>query len=199
MRSILGLAFVALGAHALGVAPSNAPAPRSAHVMASTAAPAAGSGVMTLTRFMIDVSRKDPSLQDLVSLMSSIQMGCKTIASLVQRAGINNLSGLEGGGGSINVQGEEQKKLDVVSNDVLKNALQFTGKLGVVASEEEDRPVLVEEAFNSRRAALPLFRHSAPHCEPAGARGHNPTDIAPRSVSAQIRRRVRPARRLVQH
>mgnify|MGYP002847393423 CR=1 FL=1 len=43
---------------------------------------------MTLTRFMIDVSRKDPSLQDLESLMSSIQMGCKTIASLVQRAGI---------------------------------------------------------------------------------------------------------------
>jgi hypothetical protein len=155
MRVILGLT-VALGAHALGVAPLSARAPRSAHVVESAAAPAAGSGVMTLTRFMIDVSRKDPSLQDLESLMSSIQMGCKTIASLVQRAGINNLSGLEGGGGSINVQGEEQKKLDVVSNDVLKNALQFTGKLGVVASEEEDRPVLVEEAFNSRCAALPL-------------------------------------------
>ena len=58
----------------------------------------ARSGVMTLTRFMIDVSRKDPSLQDLESLMSSIQMGCKTIASLVQRAGITTL-GARGGGG----------------------------------------------------------------------------------------------------
>ena len=37
--------------------------------------------------------------------------------------------GYEGGGGSVNVQGEEQKKLDVVTNDVLKRALAFTGKV----------------------------------------------------------------------
>jgi hypothetical protein len=37
--------------------------------------------------------------------------------------------GYEGGGGSVNVQGEEQKKLDVVTNDVLKAALKFTGKV----------------------------------------------------------------------
>ncbi len=37
--------------------------------------------------------------------------------------------GYEGGGGSVNVQGEEQKKLDVVTNDVLKRALKFTGKV----------------------------------------------------------------------
>merc|ERR1719316_2383739 len=49
--------------------------------------------------------------------------------------------GLQEGGGSINVQGEEQKKLDVVTNTVLKNALRFTGKMGVLASEEEDAPV----------------------------------------------------------
>jgi hypothetical protein len=33
------------------------------------------------------------------------------------------------------------KKLDVISNDILKRALRFTGKLGVLASEEEDSPV----------------------------------------------------------
>jgi fructose-1,6-bisphosphatase I len=44
-------------------------------------------------------------------------MACKTISNLVSRAGINDLTGLQGG---INVQGEEQKKLDVLSNDVLK-------------------------------------------------------------------------------
>jgi len=48
------------------------------------------------------------------------------------------------------MKGEDQKKLDVISNNVLKNALRFTGKLGVVASEEEDHPVLVEEAYNSK-------------------------------------------------
>ena len=49
--------------------------------------------------------------------------------------------GYADGGGSINVQGEEQKTLDVLTNDVLKKALRFTGKMGVIASEEEDNPV----------------------------------------------------------
>ena len=46
--------------------------------------------------------------------------------------------GLEG---EVNIQGEDQKKLDVITNDLLKRALRFTGKLGVLASEEEDEPV----------------------------------------------------------
>jgi fructose-1,6-bisphosphatase I len=43
--------------------------------------------------------------------------------------------------GAVNVQGEDQKKLDVITNDLLKRALRFTGKLGVLASEEEDEPL----------------------------------------------------------
>lgn len=106
--------------------------------------------VMTLTRFMIEATRNNPDHADMESLMASIQMACKTISNLVSRAGISDLTGLQGGGSSINIQGEEQKKLDVISNNVLKNALRFTGKLGVIASEEEDHPVLVEEAYNSK-------------------------------------------------
>ena len=33
------------------------------------------------------------------------------------------------------------QKLDVITNDLLKRALRFTGRLGVIASEEEDAPV----------------------------------------------------------
>ena len=51
----------------------------------------------------------------------------KTINSLVNRAHITGLVGYADGGGSINVQGEEQKTLDVLTNDVLKRALRFTG------------------------------------------------------------------------
>jgi len=86
--------------------------------------------------------------------MSSIQMACKQIASMVARAGISDLTGLQEGGGSVNVQGEEQKKLDVISNDVLKNALRFSGKVGVVGSEEEDAPVLIEEAYSGKYVAV---------------------------------------------
>jgi hypothetical protein len=39
------------------------------------------------------------------------------------------------------MQGEDQKKLDVITNDLLKRALRFTGRLGVLASEQEDVPV----------------------------------------------------------
>merc|ERR1711990_318933 len=70
----------------------------------------------------------------------------KTISNLVRKAPIagSEILGLEGDGGSINVQGEEQKKLDVITNTVLKNALRFSGKMAVLASEEEDEPVGVE-------------------------------------------------------
>merc|ERR1719161_2965284 len=109
---------------------------------------------MTLTRFMIEQAKFNPELADMESLMSSIQMACKQIASLVQRAGISDLTGLQEGGGSVNVQGEEQKKLDVLSNTVLKNALKYSGKVGVVGSEEEDDPVLVEEAYSGKYVAV---------------------------------------------
>ena len=53
---------------------------------------------------------------------------CKVIRSLVDRACITGMTGYEGGGGSINIQGEEQKKLDVITNDVLSKNLRFTGQ-----------------------------------------------------------------------
>jgi fructose-1,6-bisphosphatase I len=43
-------------------------------------------------------------------------------------------------------QGEEQKKLDVISNDIFCNCLRNSGRTGVIASEEEATPVAVQEA-----------------------------------------------------
>ncbi|KAJ1454935.1 fructose-1,6-bisphosphatase [Pelagophyceae sp. CCMP2097] len=106
---------------------------------------------MTLTKFMIAQTAKKPELEDLESLMASIQMACKTISALVQHAAVDGMTGLDG---AVNVQGEDQKKLDVISNDVLKAALSYTGKLGIVASEEESFPVIVEEAYDSRYVAV---------------------------------------------
>lgn len=45
-------------------------------------------------------------------------------------------------------QGEDQKKLDVISNEVFCNALRASGRTGVIASEEEDLPVAVEETYS---------------------------------------------------
>ena len=46
------------------------------------------------------------------------------------------------------MQGEDQKKLDVISNEVFCNCLRQSGRTGVIASEEEDVPVAVEESFS---------------------------------------------------
>lgn len=93
---------------------------------------------------MMEMARLNPELDEVESIMTSLQVACKTLSSLVRTSSLNGLTGLEAGGGSINVQGEEQKKLDVIANDVLKNALKWTGKLGTLASEEEDSPVPVD-------------------------------------------------------
>jgi len=95
---------------------------------------------VTLTRFMHEVERVNPELAELAQLLSGIQTASKAISNLVKRSQLpeSSLLGLEG---AINVQGEEQKKLDVITNDILKSALRHTGKVGVVASEEEDTPM----------------------------------------------------------
>ena len=97
---------------------------------------------------MMEMARYNPELEEVESIFTSIQTATKTISSLVRRAFLTGMVGAHGDGGSINVQGEEQKKLDVICNDVLKSALKWTGKLGTVASEEEDVPVLVDNRGN---------------------------------------------------
>ena len=95
---------------------------------------------VTLTRFMAEVAMLNPELSELTTLFGAIDTSCKAITSLVKRSQLpsSETLGLEG---EVNVQGEDQKKLDVITNDLLKRALRFTGRLGVLASEEEDEPV----------------------------------------------------------
>lgn len=62
---------------------------------------------------------------ELAVVLSSIAVACKQIASMVNRAGISNLTGLQG---AQNESGEDQKKLDVVSNTVFSNCLRASGR-----------------------------------------------------------------------
>ena len=55
-------------------------------------------------------------------------MGCKTISGIVQRAGVD---GLDGAADNINVQGEEQKQLDIIANEVPKDAAGDIEKVGL--------------------------------------------------------------------
>jgi len=78
---------------------------------------------------------------DLTLLLTAIQVTSKFIATNVRRARLINLVGLAG---ETNVQGEEQKKLDILSNDIMVNALRASGKCAVLVSEELENAVFIE-------------------------------------------------------
>jgi fructose-1,6-bisphosphatase I len=75
-------------------------------------------------------------------LMSGITLATKMIASYVRRAGLIDVWGDEG---ATNVQGEEVKKLDIIANDALKRTLGYRGNVGIIASEEDDEPRVLQE------------------------------------------------------
>ncbi|KAI5073597.1 hypothetical protein GOP47_0011610 [Adiantum capillus-veneris] len=101
--------------------------------------------IQTLTGWLLKQEQAGTIDAELTIVLSSISLACKQIASLVQRAGISNLTGVQG---ATNVQGEDQKKLDVVSNEVFSSCLRSSGRTGIIASEEEDTPVAVEESYS---------------------------------------------------
>jgi len=95
---------------------------------------------VTLNRYMIEMTKRGAIDADMQSIFNSIREATKVISKLVNRAPLMQAE-LLGYQGAVNIQGEDQKKLDVITNDVLKKALSYTGKLGTLASEEEDAPV----------------------------------------------------------
>jgi fructose-1,6-bisphosphatase I len=56
--------------------------------------------------------------------------------------------------GKMNVQGEEQQKLDVIANETIKQAIGFTGRVCVMASEEEGDPVPIPRERNPGKYVL---------------------------------------------
>lgn len=71
--------------------------------------------MITLTTWLLKQEQDGVIDNEMTIVLSSISTACKQIASLVQRAPISNLTGVQG---ATNVQGEDQKKLDVISNEV---------------------------------------------------------------------------------
>ncbi|KZT26439.1 fructose-1,6-bisphosphatase [Neolentinus lepideus HHB14362 ss-1] len=100
--------------------------------------------LITLTRHVLSEGfRLGPAATgDLTMLLTAIQTTSKFIATNVRRARLINLVGLAG---ETNVQGEEQKKLDVLSNDIMVNSLRASGKTAVLVSEELEEAVIIDE------------------------------------------------------
>ncbi|KAI0928905.1 Fructose-1,6-bisphosphatase [Taiwanofungus camphoratus] len=102
--------------------------------------------IITLTRHVLSdqFSLGPATTGDLTLLLTAIQTTSKFIATNVRKARLINLVGLAG---ETNVQGEEQKKLDVLSNDIMVNSLRACGKTAVLVSEELEEAVIIEDKY----------------------------------------------------
>jgi len=105
--------------------------------------------LITLTRHVLSehIRLGESATGDLTLLLTAIQVTSKFIATNVRKARLINLVGLAG---ETNVQGEEQKKLDVLSNDIMINALRASGKTAVLVSEELEKAVLIEGRYKGK-------------------------------------------------
>ncbi len=84
-------------------------------------------------------------------LCHALQFSFKSIAYYIRRASLINLSGLAG---SSNTTGDDQKKLDVIGNDLFLAAMRTSGKCRLVVSEEEEKCIVFNEHPKARYAVV---------------------------------------------
>jgi fructose-1,6-bisphosphatase I/sedoheptulose-1,7-bisphosphatase len=98
----------------------------------------------TLTQFLIEERRRYPGASgDFNALILDVALACKAIARAVAFGELGGMLGNHAGeaeGVSTNVQGEVQKKLDVISNDMFIRTNEWSGTLAGLASEEMEQP-----------------------------------------------------------
>jgi len=99
----------------------------------------------TLARYLTEEHRNKGRIPaNLKFLIEVVSRACQAISIAIGKGG---LGGVLGEAGSDNVQGEAQKKLDVLSNEILLEANEWGGHLAAMASEEMDLPHLVPNRF----------------------------------------------------
>ncbi len=99
---------------------------------------------ISLTRYLIEEQRAGHVSADLRLLIEVVARACKTISVAV---GKGALGGVLGDAGTGNVQGEAQKKLDVIANDVLLEANAWGGHLAGLASEEMEHSQPIPDVY----------------------------------------------------
>ena len=95
---------------------------------------------VTLDRFILEGQEKHPGATGELSLvLMRLGVAGKRIA---RELAIADLQRTHGSAGTENVQGEEQKKLDVVANEILVETFDYGGLVSFVASEELEVPIV---------------------------------------------------------
>ena len=97
--------------------------------------------ILTVQQHLLREQQRVPGMPGEFSwLMSGLTLATKMIAARVRRAGLTDTLGAFG---AVNVQGEEQQKLDVYANETMLHCLSWRETVGLVASEENEKPVAI--------------------------------------------------------
>lgn len=108
--------------------------------------------IITIERHIIEQEREFPEATGVFSsLLYDIALAAKIIARETTRAGLVEILGPAG---RMNVQGEEQMKLDVFADQVIIRMNSFTGRLAVMASEERKNPIPIPEGYETGKYIL---------------------------------------------
>ncbi len=108
--------------------------------------------VVTIERYIIEQERLYPEATgELSGLLYDIALAAKMIANKVRSAG---LADILGSSDSQNVQGEVQQKLDVIANDIIIKAMDHSGRLCAMASEEEPDIIQIPDGFRCGKYCL---------------------------------------------
>jgi fructose-1,6-bisphosphatase I len=100
---------------------------------------------VSLTRYLVEQQRVDGHIpSQLRLLLEVVARACKSISQAVNKGA---LGGVLGSAGSENVQGELQKQLDIIANEVLIEANEWGGHLAAMASEEMDTIYVVPNRY----------------------------------------------------
>ncbi|KAF1991873.1 inositol phosphatase [Aulographum hederae CBS 113979] len=106
--------------------------------------------IVTLTRFLTEEQTKHKEATgDFTLLCHALQFSFKSIAYYIRRATLINLTGLAG---SANVTGDDQKKLDVIGNDIFVAAMKSCAKVRMLVSEEEEEIIMFDDYPDAKYA-----------------------------------------------
>lgn len=111
--------------------------------------------LITLDEFTIQETRKFANATgELSALLRDISLACKMINKQVNKAGLVDIIGKYG---ATNIQGEEQMKLDIYSDEMLINVLRNSSECAGIASEENDEIVAFEDEYSVNSKYVVLF------------------------------------------
>jgi fructose-1,6-bisphosphatase len=106
----------------------------------------------TFSKFIIeDQRRRTGPDTEFTALLNDVQTACKFIASAVSRGSLTSTTGVST---TVNVQGEEQKQLDVISNDIMLRECEWGGNVCGMVSEELEQPYEIPARYPRGRYLL---------------------------------------------